>query len=91
VSKIDVNGIALAYDETGAGAVVVHLADAVDGRVAHVDVRRRHVNFCAQGFRAVREFPRPHPREQVEVFLHGTVAIRAFLARDRGRAAILDH
>ena len=39
-----------------AGVVVVHAADAVNHRVAHIDVARGHVDFQAQGFAAVGKF-----------------------------------
>ena len=52
-----------------AGAMVMRAADAVEHRVAHVDVRRRHVDLRAQHVRAVRELAGAHAREQVEVLL----------------------
>ena len=50
-----------------ARAVVDRLADPVEGRVAQVDVRRRHVDLRAQRARAVGELARAHPAEEVEV------------------------
>ena len=55
------------------------VADAVNERVAHPDVRRGHVNFRAERALAVGELAVLHPREQVEVFLDAAVAERAFL------------
>ena len=60
---------------------------AVYDGVAHIDVGRRHVNLGAEHTLAVGELARPHPLEQIEVFLHRTVAIRAFGARLRESAA----
>ena len=54
-----------------ARAVVVGRADAVERRVAQVDVRRRHVDLRAQGACAVGELAGAHPAEQVEVLLGG--------------------
>jgi hypothetical protein len=74
-----------------AGAIVVRVADAVDHRVAHVHVRRRHVDLRAQHVLAVLELAGLHPAEQVEVFLGRTVAIRRRLAAFGQRAAVRAH
>jgi len=42
-----------------------------------------HVDFCPQGFCAVREFARAHFREEVKVFLDGTISVRTVSARRR--------
>ncbi len=52
-----------------AGARVRRVHDAVQDRVAQVDVRRGHVDPGAQHARAVRELARAHPLEQVEVLV----------------------
>ena len=74
-----------------AGAVVVRAPDAVEHRVAHVDVRRRHVDLRAQHVRAVGELAGAHAREEVEVLLDRPVAVRAVGARLGQRAAVLAH
>ena len=66
----------------------VGVQDAVHDRVAQVQVRARHVDLRAQRPRAVGEFAGAHPREEVQVLLHGAVAVRAVLARPRQRAAM---
>ena len=71
-----------------AGPVVRRVPDPIERRVAHVEVRRRHVDLGAQHVRAVLELARPHPREQIEVLLDRTIAIRAVPARLGQRAAI---
>ena len=43
--------------------VMRRMADAVQHRVPHPDIRRPHVDPRPQRPRAVREFSRPHPRE----------------------------
>ena len=53
-----------------AGAVMLCPHDAVDHRVAHVDVGRCHVNLCPQRPGAVRKLPCPHARKQIKIFLH---------------------
>ncbi len=80
VGRIDAPGVA--------GAVMRRVADAVQRRVAHVDVRRRHVDLRAQHVRAVGKLARAHPVEQVEVLRHRPVAIRAVGARFRQRPAV---
>ena len=72
-----------------AGAMVRDAPHAVEHRVAHVDVRRRHVDLGAQHQRPVLELAGAHPREQVEVLGHRAIAIRAVLARLGERAAVL--
>ncbi len=72
-----------------AGAVVRDAPHPVEHRVAHVDVRRRHVDLGAQHQRPVLELAGAHPREQVEVLGHRAIAVRAVLARLGERAAIL--
>jgi hypothetical protein len=74
-----------------AGAVVVVAEDAVERRVAHEDVWRRHVDLRAQHPRAVRELALLHPAEEVQIFLHGTIAVGAVHAGLCERAAILPH
>ena len=81
VGRIDAPGVA--------GAVMRRVPDAVERRIAHVDVGRRHVDLRAQHVRAVGKLARAHPPEQVEVLLDRPVAIRAVAARLGQRAAIL--
>ena len=64
-----------------AGAVVRRVADAVEHRVAHVDVRRGHVDLRAQHVRAVGELPRAHAPEEIEVLRGRAVAVRRLLPR----------
>ena len=48
-----------------AGAVVRHVLDAVDGRVAHIEVAAGQVDLGAEGHSAIGEFTGPHPSEQI--------------------------
>ena len=64
------------------------MQDAVEHRIAQIDVARRHVDLGAQHARAVRKFARAHAAEQVEVLLDRAVAERAVLARLGERAAV---
>ena len=72
-----------------AGAVMVRAADAVEHRVAHVDVRRRHVDLRAQHARAVGELAGAHAAEEIEVLVGRAIALRALAAGRRQRAAVL--
>ncbi len=67
------------------------MQDAIHHRIAHVQVRRRHVDLGAQRARAVGKFARAHALEQVEVLFDRAIAIRAVFARLGQRAAILAH
>ena len=62
-----------------AGVMMFGVADAVEQRVAHPDVRRGHVNLRAERAFAVGKLAVLHAREQIEVFLDAAVAERAFL------------
>ena len=70
-----------------AGVVVGHVADTVDHGVAHLHVRRGHVDLRPQHVRAVRELPPAHAGEQVPVLRRGAVAVGALPARLGHRAA----
>ena len=75
----------------GAGARMMGVQDAIEHGVAQVDVAGRHVDLGAQHAGAVRELARLHAPEQIEVFLHRTVAKRAVLAGlGQGAAAVAD-
>ena len=50
--------------------------DAIERRVAHVEIRRRHVDLRAQDVRAVFELARAHPGEEVEVLRDRAIAVR---------------
>ena len=63
-----------------AGVVVMGLADAVDDRVAHVHVRRRHVDLGAQHGLAFVVFTAGHALERREVLLRRRIARGARLA-----------
>src|SRR5437899_88389 len=60
----------------------------VQRRVAHVEVRRPHVDLRAQDVRAVGKLTRPHAGEQIEILLNGSIAVRAVLTRRGERAAV---
>ena len=63
-----------------AGVMMRGVTDAIEDRIAQPDVRRRHVDLRAQGARAVGKFACFHAREQIEIFLHRTIAKRPLFA-----------
>jgi hypothetical protein len=67
------------------------VADAVDGRVAQVDVGRGHVDLGAQDVGAVGELAGLHALEQIQVLGDAAVAVGAVLARLGQRAAVGAH
>ena len=67
------------------------MADAVDRRVAQVDVGRRHVDPCPQNMAAVGKFAGTHPPEDVEILVDAAIPIRAVLAGLGQGAAIGPH
>ena len=64
-----------------AGAVMSHMLDAVDDRVAHIPVAGGEVDFGAQGVPAVLKFACPHSAEKVKALLDGTVAVGTLRGR----------
>ena len=76
------------YTPFVAGLVVLDMSDAVNHRVTHIEVGRRHIDFGAQHFCAVFEFAGGHAAEQVEIFFDAAVAVRAVFAGLGERAAV---
>jgi hypothetical protein len=63
--------------------------DAIQHRIAQIQIRRSHVDLGAQHARAVGEFTGTHAAEQIEALLRGAVAVRAFAPRLCEGAAVL--
>ena len=59
----------------GALAVMLNVADAVDDRVAQVEIAACQVDLCPEGSGALGEFTLAHPLEQVQIFLDGAVTV----------------
>ena len=55
--------------------VVAHVVDAVDHRVAHIEVAAGQVDLGPKGHRAVGELPCAHPGEEVQALLHRPVTV----------------
>ena len=60
-----------------AGPVMGGVADAIEDRVAHVHVRRGHVDPGTQDVLAVRELAGAHAAEEIQVLGNRPVAVRA--------------
>ncbi len=74
-----------------AGLVVVSVANPVEDRVPHVDIRGRHVDFGTQYQFAVLVFAVAHVPEQLQIFFHRTIPVRAVLSRLFQGAAVFGH
>ena len=61
------------------GVVVLLMADAIDHRIAQVQIRRGHVDLRAQRLFAIGKFPRPHALEECEILLRRPAPAGAFL------------
>ncbi len=69
--------------------VMAAVADAVEQRVAQFHIGSRQITFAPQHMGAVGKFARAHPPEEIEVFGHRAVTVRAGLARLTDRAPVL--
>ena len=72
-----------------AGAVMIGVANAVEHRIAHRDVRRSHVDLGAQHVGAVGKFAGAHAAEQIEVLVDAARSVWRVLAWLGQRAAML--
>ncbi len=57
-----------------AGARMARVQNAIEHRIAQIDVAGGHIDLGPQHPRPVREFARPHAAEEIEVFLGGSIA-----------------
>ena len=57
--------------------VMVHVVDAVDHRVTHIEVAGSRVDLSPQGHSAIRELAGAHPGKEVQALLHGTIPVGA--------------
>ena len=69
-----------------AGVVMLGVTDAINGRVAQIDVGGGHVDLGAQNMRAVRKLSRLHAAEEQHVLGRAALAIGRVLARFGERA-----
>ena len=63
-----------------AGVMMRHAGHTVNHRVSHVDVGRCHVDFCTQHLLTVLVKTVLHIFKQRQIFLHGTIPVRAVLS-----------
>ena len=71
--------------------MMVLVQDAVQRRIAHVDVGRGHVDLGTQRSGAVLKLAVLHAHKQIEVLLDAAFTIGAVAPRLRERAAVLAH
>ena len=71
--------------------MVRRVANTVDRRVAHVEVRAAHVDLEPEDVRAVGKLSRPHAAEEVEVFGDRAVAVGTVATGLRERPARAAH
>ena len=55
--------------------VMVHMANPVDHRVAHIEIAGGQVDFGSQSHGIVGELAIPHPPEQIQAFFNRTVPV----------------
>ena len=72
-----------------AAAVVGLVANSVEGWVAHIHVRRRHVDLRPQHVFTVGKLAGTHTAKQIEILADTSVAVGAFDAWFRQGAAVL--
>src|SRR6266404_8044593 len=71
-----------------ASVMMFGVANAIEDRITHPDVRRGHVDFRTERPRPIGEFAILHSREQVEILFDRAISKRTFLAGPVWRAAI---
>ena len=74
-----------------AGAMMCGVPDAVDRRIAHVDIGTRQVNLESQYMRTIGKLAFLHPSKKIQAFGDGALAIAAWLARLSQGAAKTPH
>ena len=66
---------------TIARTMMRNVRNAINHGIAHVDVRRRHIDLCAQNSLAVGKLAVLHAIKQLEILLNRSIAERTFNAR----------
>ena len=65
--------------------------DAIQGRIAHIDIRRCHVDTRTQRAAAIRKLTGAHTPEKIQVFLDRTFSVGALSARFSQGAPVVPH
>ncbi len=65
------------YAPRVAGIVMCLVPNAIQRRIAKMNIRRRHVDLGAQNARTFREFAVSHSGEKIEIFIRAALAKRA--------------
>lgn len=69
-------------------AVMMHAADAVQYRVAHIDVAAGHIDLGAKCAAAIGKLAGAHATKQIEIFVYAAIAEGARASRLCERAAV---
>ena len=59
-----------------AGAVMTCFQNSINSRITHVQIWRRHIDFCSQNVASFWKFAVTHPCKKVEIFLHWPLPVR---------------
>jgi hypothetical protein len=74
-----------------AGAVMCRAENAIHDRIAHVEVRRCHIDPCAQRLCTIRKFSVAHALEEVQILFNTSVSARTVFARLSQRTSVFSH
>ena len=72
-------------------SMMVYVYYSVNGGIAHIDIRRCHINFSTKRLCSVFKLAILHSLKEIEVLLNTSVTVRAVFARNSKSSAILTH
>src|SRR5689334_21177323 len=73
------------------GSMVSRFPNPIQSRIAHMDIRRSHIDPGPERFGTIRKFSSSHSGKQIKILFHRSISVRALLARNVGSATILNH
>ena len=73
------------------GSMVMSVHDAIENRIAKIQVGRRHIDLGPQCFGSVWEFPFFHSGKEVQILFDRTIAIWAIATWLRQSSSVLAH
>ena len=62
-------------------ALMGHMTNPINYRIAHINVRRRHIDLQPQHMLALGKFTVTHALKQIQIFFNGPASMRAVLSR----------
>jgi hypothetical protein len=57
-------------------AVMMHMTDSINDRVAHIEVAGCKINFCTERIAVILKFTGTHATEQIKALLDRTIPVR---------------